>query len=79
MNPAKTYTYQYSSSLVGVSPQQVWDRISSWEGVNYELGPLVKMSVPSVYAQLIDIPADGECHFTSKIFPTCMNAPITFF
>ena len=59
--------YEISSVIPGVSQDLVWDRINTWGGVNYELGPLVKMSVPSAYPRVSDIPADGECHFTSSI------------
>ena len=56
-----------SSTLQNESAETVWARISSWEGVNYELGPLVQMSVPAEFPHLIDIPADGVSHFTSRI------------
>ncbi len=59
--------YEMSSTLQGVSVDRVWNRVNSWEGVNDELGPLVQMSVPHQYPQVSDIPADGECHFSSKV------------
>ncbi len=61
------YRYEMASTIEGVSVEDVWDRVNTWEGVNYELGPLVKMSVPSKYPRVSDVPADGQCHFASKI------------
>ncbi len=67
MKEVLDYEYTFSSILPGVSATQVWERISSWEGVNYELGPLVQLSVPSQYPRVSDIPADGHNHFNSKV------------
>ena len=67
MNQPKKYAYRFESVLPGMSAQDVWNRVSAWEGVNYELGPLVEMTFPSTYSHLLEIPADGESHFTSKI------------
>ena len=61
------YEYEMSSLLEGVSVEEVWSRVSTWEGVNYELGPLVQMSVPEEYPRVSDIPADGKVHFTSQV------------
>lgn len=57
--------FERHSELQGVSRDEVWARIACWEGVNYELGPLLTMSYPARYARLADVPADGTCHFVS--------------
>ena len=62
-----TYSYQLSSTIYGVALEDVWNRIETWDGVNYELGPFVRMSVPSQYSRVSDVPADGIYHFAAKI------------
>ena len=61
------YRFEISSFIKGVSPEVVWDRINTWEGVNYELAPLVQMSVPSEYPRVSDVPADGKYYFSSRV------------
>jgi hypothetical protein len=34
------------TSVVAASPQAVWDRVASFDGVNYELGPFLRMTAP---------------------------------
>ena len=35
------------TSVVDASPTVVWERIASFEGVNHELGPLLRMTAPT--------------------------------
>lgn len=59
--------FEASSVIKDVSTDEVWDRIETWDGVNYELGPWVHMSFPPDFARVTDIPADGQCHFVSTM------------
>ncbi len=59
--------FEISTVIVGVDIEAVWDRVETWQGVNYELSPLVRMTAPAAYPRVSDIPADGEIHFTSYI------------
>jgi hypothetical protein len=34
-------------SIVAASPEAVWERVSTFEGVNDELRPLLRMTVPA--------------------------------
>jgi len=54
-----------TSQIKGADAKQVWERVASWEGVNHELAPLVRMTHPARFRALSDIPADGRCHFVS--------------
>ncbi len=40
------------SSVVPATPERVWARVSTMEGVNHELMPLVRMTCPRRYAGL---------------------------
>src|SRR4029077_13176970 len=40
------------SSVVSATPERVWARVSTMEGVNHELMPLVRMTCPRRYAGL---------------------------
>ena len=57
--------FEESSRLEGASQAEIWKRVTSWEGVNHELGPLFKMSHPARFPTAADVPADGESHMTS--------------
>ena len=61
----KEYGFERSSRLEGATPTQVWERVTSWEGVNDELAPFVKMTHPARFPAVTDVPADGRSHFTS--------------
>jgi ligand-binding SRPBCC domain-containing protein len=55
-------------SIVSAPPDVVWDRVSTFEGVNYELRPLMRMTVPESIRALD--PADvvlGERIFRSWV------------
>ncbi len=58
-------SFEEHSELEGVTQEEVWERVASWEGVNHELGPILTMSHPARYAKVADVPADGQVHFTS--------------
>ena len=60
-------SFEYTSFIPDVTREDVWRTIGNWDGVNNELGPLIKMSYPKTYAQLADIPADGKSHFTAGV------------
>ncbi len=62
-----TLSFKRSTFLPNVTREQVWRAIGNWEGVNHELGPILKMSYPERYAKLEDIPADGKSYFTAGI------------
>jgi ligand-binding SRPBCC domain-containing protein len=34
-------------SIVAASPEAVWERVSTFEGINYELWPLMRMAAPA--------------------------------
>jgi hypothetical protein len=58
------------SSVVPATPERVWARVSTMEGVNHELMPLVRMTCPRRYAGLHldpDIVPLGERLFRSWI------------
>ena len=59
--------FERVSFIPNISQDQVWQQIGSWNGVNYELGPLLQMTYPSAYARLTDIPADGQSYFSAGI------------
>ena len=59
------YGFEIASHLAHASQRDVWDRIATWEGVNHELAPLVRMTHPARYPTVEDVPADGKSHFTS--------------
>ena len=61
----REYRFEIASRLEGRTQEEVWQRISSWDGVNHELGPILRMTFPARYSSLVDIPADGRSHFTS--------------
>ena len=61
------HSFETSSFIPGVTRDEVWAAIGSWDGVNHELGPLLKMSYPKNYANLESIPADGKSYFTAGI------------
>jgi len=61
------YGFGFSSRLTGVAQSDVWTRISSWEGVNYELSPIIRMTHPKRFPRIADIPADGKSHFVSYL------------
>jgi hypothetical protein len=46
MQPAPPLTVEVSS-LVPATPAVVWERVSTLEGVNHELGPLLRMTAPA--------------------------------
>lgn len=60
-------TFEYTSFIPGATKEEVWQVIGTWEGVNRELGPLLKMRYPDIYADLADIPADGKSYFAAGI------------
>ena len=51
----------------GVDAKEVWGRVTSWDGVNHELAPILRMTHPARFRSLSDIPANGHCHFISVI------------
>ena len=59
--------FEVSSVIKDADIEEVWDRVETWTGVNYELGPLLRMTIPKDYPRVSDIPADGNVHFTSYI------------
>ncbi len=59
--------FEFRSRLDGVTPTDVWDRITSWQGVNHELAPFVRMTHPARFSRVTDVPADSTCHFTSYL------------
>ncbi len=59
--------FEMSTVIQQADIQDVWNRIETWEGVNYELAPLVRMTVPANFPKVSDIPADGKIHFVSYI------------
>ncbi|MDJ0789674.1 MAG: hypothetical protein QNK05_23000 [Myxococcota bacterium] len=61
----KEHGFERSSRLRGVTQAEVWTQITSWDGVNHELAPLVKMTHPARFPTVADVPADGRSHFTS--------------
>ncbi len=61
----KEYRFERSSRLEGVTQEQVWAHATSWEGVNHELAPFVKMTHPAGFERVTDVPADGRSHLTS--------------
>lgn len=67
MATPKTYSFERSSVIPGATQEAVWARIGSWDGVNHELGPELKMTFPARFARLDDIPADNTSHFASTI------------
>ena len=64
---AKIYRFQFKSFLPNVTKSQVWQRVGSWHGVNAELGSVFQMTFPDHFPRVDDIPADGNCHFTSTV------------
>ena len=60
-------TFEHTSFIPGVTRDEVWRAVGSWDGVNKELGPLLKMSFPKAYADLADIPVDGKSYFAAGI------------
>lgn len=50
------------SSELGASPDQVWARVTTPEGINYELGPLMKMTMPrgSKNLSIATVPLDEK-------------------
>ncbi|MDJ0920896.1 MAG: hypothetical protein QNI84_07195 [Henriciella sp.] len=67
MADTRAIQFQQSSFIPNVSRDEVWQQVGSWEGVNYELGPVFRMSYPNAYAQLADIPADGKSYFSAGV------------
>jgi hypothetical protein len=67
MGAMKEYAFERASRLEGVSQTEIWSHITSWEGVNEELAPFVKMTHPARFSTVADIPADGRSHFTSYL------------
>ncbi len=61
------HAFETRSHLPGVTPQEVWRAVTSWRGVNHELGPLLRMTHPARYPGVEDIPTDGRCHFVSVV------------
>lgn len=67
MNSQTTLSYEVSSELAGVAVQEVWEQINTWAGVNYELGPWVRMTHPDQIQRVTDVAPDGAVHFSSRI------------
>ena len=67
MNSRGFRGFEVSSTINDVEIDEVWNRIETWDGVNFELGPLIRMSAPADYPRVSDIPPDGIVHFTSYI------------
>lgn len=44
----RTFGFEVSST-VPASPERVWARVTTFEGVNHELGPLVHMTCPRAF------------------------------
>lgn len=61
----REYGFERASRLERVTQAEIWSRITSWEGVNDELAPFVKMTHPARFPTVQDVPADGRSHFTS--------------
>jgi ligand-binding SRPBCC domain-containing protein len=47
----RTYTFTVSS-VVSAPPARVWDRVASFEGVNDELMPIVRMTCPAEHRRI---------------------------
>lgn len=67
MTELKNKQFTTTTFIPNVSREDVWARISSWQGVNAELSPEFKMTFPAQFKNLEDVPADGIVHFTSTI------------
>ena len=67
MSNEKTYSFEYTSTIPSVTLEEVWNQVGSWTGVNYELGPLMRMKYPATYEKLTDIPADGVSRLSLPI------------
>lgn len=52
----------FESFIPGVSKAQVWKQVTSWDGINYELLPFLKMTKPS------NLPSSLE-KFSPEILP----------
>jgi hypothetical protein len=63
----KTRSFQLISRIDGVDAKQVWQRVTSWDGVNHEMAPFIRMTHPARFRSLGDIPANGHCHFVSVL------------
>ncbi|MDJ0788615.1 MAG: hypothetical protein QNK05_17545 [Myxococcota bacterium] len=64
---ARPLSFEFASDLPGASPEAVWAHAASWDGVNHELAPWIRMTFPAQFTQIEDIPADGTSHFTSAL------------
>ncbi len=59
------FEFELSCLVRNKTLTEVWQRVESWEGVNAELGPWIKMTAPDRFPTVSTIPADGVSHFTS--------------
>ena len=63
----KTRSFEQITRIDGVDAKPVWERVTSWDGVNHELAPFARMTHPARFPSLGDIPANGTSHFISVI------------
>lgn len=56
-------------SLLAASPQEVWSRVSTMQGVNAELMPILRMTYPPALSKLDDAPREllGKLAFKSWV------------
>src|SRR5687768_13330628 len=67
------------SSTVNATPDVVWDRVTSFDGVNHELGPLLHMTAPRNLRSLADL---GDVPLGERLFRSwvlfCRVIPIDY-
>lgn len=59
-----SYVISQSSHFPNVTTEVIWEMITDWKQVDYELWP-INMTHPDCFQKLDDIPADGQVHFAS--------------
>lgn len=59
--------FECQTRLPGVSGEAEWDLVSSWAGINHELGPWLRMRVPHGHETIMDLASSGEDRAVSWI------------